>query len=117
MSRDFKGVIPRRMAAAALVPITVLALGLAAAGPSVASGASKPAGHVASSSLAGEAFVPGQLLVRFTAASTAAAVSATNRAIGATTAKSFSYLVPNLQLVNLRPGVSVAAAEAAYAQR
>ena len=108
--------MPRRLAAAALVPLTALALGLAGAGPSVASGATKPAGNAASS-LAGKTFVPGQLLVRFAAGATAASISATNRAIGATTAKSFSYLVPNLQLVNLRPGLAVSSAMAAYTQR
>jgi subtilisin family serine protease len=94
-----------------------MALGLASAGPSVASGATKAGHQAATSRLAGKAFVPGQLLVRFAAGATAATVSATNAAVGATTAKSFAYLVPNLQLVNLRPGLTVTSAMSSYAQR
>jgi subtilisin family serine protease len=110
--------MPRRLAAAALVPLTVLALGLASAGPSVASGAgASKVAHPAASALAGKAFVPGQLLVRFAAGTTAASISATNAAVGATTARSFSYLVPNLQLVNIRPGLTITSAMASYAQR
>jgi hypothetical protein len=61
--------------------------------------------------------VPGQLLVRFAAGTTPSAASAVNSAIGATTVKSFSYLVPHLQLVQLPAGLSVTSAQLRYAEQ
>jgi subtilisin family serine protease len=104
---------PRRLTVAVLVPLTVLAVGLSTAGASLASSAPR---HPGATRLAG-AFVPGQLLVRFTAGTSPLSAAAVNAAIGSRTAKSFTDLVPNLQLVQLRPGLSVSAALRYYAQR
>jgi thermitase len=112
--RPNRGSQPRRLTAAALVPLTALAIALGTGGSSVAASAPH---HPVMSALANEAFVPGQLLVRFTSGTTPAAITAVNTAVGSTTAKSFSYLVPNLQLVQLRTGLSVSAALLSYAQQ
>ena len=112
--RPTRGTRPRWLTATALVPLTVLAIGLSAGGSSVASSVSR---HPGASRPPGEAFVSGQLLVRFTSGTTPAVVAAVNAAIGSTTAKSFSYLVPNLQLVRLPAGMSVSAALLHYAQQ
>jgi len=61
--------------------------------------------------------VPGQLIVRFAAGTPPAAAAALNAKIGASTVKSFSTLVPHLQLVRLPAAVSVSAAQGMYAQQ
>src|SRR3954454_11130545 len=94
----------RRLALAGLVPMLVLGIGLGSGGTSSASSARPQA---ASNALAGNDFVAGQLLVRFAPGTSTAAASAVNAKLGATTAKSFASLVPNLQLVQLKPGLSV----------
>jgi subtilisin family serine protease len=101
---------PRRLAVAIVVPLAALGLGLSAAGSSLA--AASPHHSAGGSRLAGHAFVPGQLLVRF-----ASGVSSTtvNRAMGASVVHSYSSLVPGLELVRLRPGLTVDAAQRAYA--
>ncbi len=106
-----------RLAVVALAPLTALAVGLASGGPAVASSGSQQPQYPSQARLVAGTYVPGQVLVRFAAGTTPAAAAAVNAAIGATTAKSFTYLVPNLQLVTLRPGLSVSAALLAYAQR
>jgi len=92
----------------------VLAIGLGSGGTSSASSARPQAG---SNALAGNDFVAGQLLVRFAPGTSTAAASAVNAKLGATTAKSFGSLVPNLQLVQLKPGLSVSQALVAYGQQ
>ncbi len=62
-------------------------------------------------------YVPGQLLVRFATGTTSATASRVNADIGASTAKSFGYLVPHLQLVQLRPGLTVSHALSLYGER
>jgi subtilisin family serine protease len=103
-----------RFAAASLVATTVIAVGLASGGPSLASTPSQQAG---SGHAPAPAYVSGQLLVRFASGTTPSAAAAVNATIGAHTVKSFSYLVPGLQLVQLPAGMSVSNAEVAYAQQ
>lgn len=112
--RSIRGSRSRRLTALAVVPLTVLALGLTAVGSSVASSAPR---DPAAPRLPSGSYVPGQLLVKFTSGTTPAAAAAVNAALGSTTAKSFSSLVPNLQLVSLRPDVSVSAALLRYAEQ
>lgn len=112
--RSIGGFRPRRLAAVALVPLTVTAIALSTGAPSVASSAPEQTG---ASSLPAGAYVPGQLLVRFASGTTPAAAAAVNAAIGSTTEKSFSSLVPNLQLVQLPPSISVSNALQRYAQQ
>jgi subtilisin family serine protease len=117
MSQFFKstrGFRPRRLAVVAVVPLTVLAVGLSSGGPSVASSPSEQSNAKA---LPAGSYVPGQLLVRFAAGTTPAAAAAVNAKIGSTTEKSFSDLVPNLQLVRLSPSTSVSSALVSYAQQ
>src|SRR6478609_7142963 len=95
---------PRRLGVLALVPLTVLAVGMSAGGASVASVASQQSG---ASALPAGTYAPQQLLVRFASGTTPQAAAAVNASIGATTAKSFSSLVPNLQLVQLPATISV----------
>jgi len=92
----------------------VLAIGLGSGGTSAASSARPQA---AANALADNAFVPGQLLVRFAPGTSLATASAVNSKLGATTAKSFGSLVPNLQLVQLKPGLSVSQALTQYQQQ
>lgn len=107
----------RRLTAAVVVPLTAVGLGLAAGAPSTASTPPNAAKAPASRLLPAGSYEPGQLLVRFSPGTTAATASRVNAAIGASTAKSFGYLVPDLQLVRLRPGLSVSHALALYGRR
>lgn len=112
------GATKRRLAALAIIPPTVVALALSTGGTSAASTAGQGrTANAAATIRAGEAFVPGQLLVRFARGTTPASSSAVNAAVGASTVKSFSYLVPHLQLVQLHAGVTVSSALSRYAQQ
>ncbi len=118
-ARSTRGRRPHRLAAVALVPLMVLAIGLGSGGSSLASSAPDRSGADRSGAdpLAAGTFAPGQLLVRFASGTTPKAASAVNTSIGATMAKSFSYLVPNLQLVQLPSGLSVSSAMSQYGQQ
>lgn len=104
----------RRIGMAALVPLLMLAVGLGVNAPSLAA---SPRLRVDASATPSVAYVPGQLLVRFAAGTTPVAAAAVNAAIGATTQKSFSSLVPGLQLVRLPSGISVSSARLMYARQ
>jgi thermitase len=93
------------IAAVAAVVLTTALL----ASPASGSGASAPRGRSQAAR-----FVPAEILVRFHAGMTPAAVSRLNARIGAETVKRFHF-VPGLQLLRLRPGVAVPAAVRAYA--
>jgi len=110
-----RGSRKRRLIALAIVPTTVAAIALATGGTSMAL---PPAGSGSSGVALGPSgsFTPGQVLVRFSSGTTPAAQSAANAAVGATTLKSFSYLVPGLQLVQLRSGLTVSSALSLYGQ-
>jgi subtilisin family serine protease len=92
----------------------VLAVGMGSGGSSLAASAAPQAVSRATPS---RDFVPGQLLVRFSASTTPAAAAAVNAKIGASTVRSFAGLVPHLQLVRLPAAVSVSAAQQMYAQQ
>lgn len=107
----------RRLGVAALVPLTVAAIGLSASGPSAAaSPAARERGSGPDALVAGS-YVPAQLLVRFASGTHTSTASSINEAIGAITARSFSSLVPGLQLVQLPPTLSVSSAMALYSQQ
>ena len=108
-----RGTTARRgLVVAALAPLTVLGVGLSSGSATVAAEAPQDS---ASTSLPAGSFVTGQLLVRFAPGMAASGSTAVNAAIGATTARSFSSLVPGLQLVQLPPSMSVSSAMTWYA--
>lgn len=113
LSKWASGSRARRLGVATLVPLTVLAVGLSTGGASVAAPAPDRSGADA---LVAGTFVPGQLLVRFAAGTTTTAAAEVNASLGATTTKTFSSLVPQLQLVQLPPGMSVSSAMSSYGQ-
>lgn len=103
----------RRLATAVLVALTAVAIGVGAGAPSLASSAPD---RPSTAAVPAGTYVPGQLLVRFAAGMTPAAVAAANATVGAATEKSFTDLVPGLQLVSLNPGLSVSDALVDYGQ-